>query len=160
MRSNNIKLQINRQLREKNMTVAAAESCTGGLLSNYLTAYAGSSEYFLIGFVCYANEAKINLLKIKPSIIKRHGAVSKEVAGILCENVKKIAGSDIGISVTGIAGPGGGHPGKPVGLVYIGIAVAGKHTRVHEYKFKGTRSRIKKLSSLKAIEELLKEINA
>jgi|CXWL01.1.fsa_nt_gi nicotinamide-nucleotide amidase len=109
-------------LIEHKKTVATAESCTGGMLSQRLTDVPGSSAYFLHGYVVYSNESKTQLLNVPPDVIGQHGAVSEEVARTLAESARAQAGSDFAISITGIAGPGGGSPDKPVGLVYIGLA--------------------------------------
>lgn len=109
------------KLREKGKTVAAAESCTGGLLSKLLTDIAGASEYFLCGWVTYSNTAKLNELGICADIIEKYGAVSAEAASMMAKGARKKARSDFAIGITGIAGPGGGSEGKAVGLVYIAV---------------------------------------
>ncbi|MFC1551024.1 competence/damage-inducible protein A [Candidatus Latescibacterota bacterium] len=111
-------------LREKGLTVSAAESCTGGRITNRLTKIPGSSDYVLAGVVAYSNESKRNILGVDRELIERYGAVSAEVAGAMSEGVRRITGADIGISTTGIAGPGGGSAEKPVGLMYTGITTA------------------------------------
>ena len=103
-------------------TVGVAESCTGGMIADRLTNVAGSSAYFLAGVVAYSNEAKRDVLGVDHSLIERHGAVSAEVAEALAEGIRKASGADIGISTTGIAGPGGGSTEKPVGLMFTGIS--------------------------------------
>lgn len=112
-------------LFERRKTVAVAESCTGGLLAKQLTDIPGSSNYFLQGVVTYSNAAKTDLLGVPPDLINRHGAVSREVAEVMASGCRQRAGSDYALSITGIAGPGGGSAEKPVGLVYIGLADAG-----------------------------------
>jgi nicotinamide-nucleotide amidase len=107
-------------------TVSVAESCTGGLLAKRLTDVPGSSDYFLGGLVTYANEAKVAQLAVAPELIERHGAVSEEVAQVMAEGCRIRFDTDYALSVTGIAGPGGGTPDKPVGLVYIGLADVGR----------------------------------
>ncbi|MFC1563875.1 nicotinamide-nucleotide amidohydrolase family protein, partial [candidate division KSB1 bacterium] len=109
-------------LRRKNLTLAVAESCTGGLLGDRLTSVPGSSDYFIQGVITYSNESKIKLLSVSPETLLKTGAVSEETAAEMAEGIKKKSGSDIGISITGIAGPSGGTPEKPVGLVYIGLS--------------------------------------
>jgi nicotinamide-nucleotide amidase len=120
------------------LTVAAAESCTGGLVSKLLTDVPGSSAYIKQGYVVYANEAKISVLGVCAETIDQHGAVSEQTAAEMAAGVRELAGSDFGIGVTGIAGPTGGTPDKPVGLTYI--AIADKHrTRVQRSQFLGDR---------------------
>jgi len=108
-------------LIERGLTIAVAESCTGGLVSDRLTDVPGSSAYMLLGVVAYANEAKISVLGVDGILVARHGAVSAEVAGAMAEGIKHISGADIGISTTGIAGPSGATPEKPLGLMYAGL---------------------------------------
>lgn len=120
-----------RLLFEARQTIAVAESCTGGLLANRLTNVPGSSLYFMSGVVTYSNESKTALCGVPEELIRRHGAVSAEVATALADGIRKNAGTHIGISVTGIAGPDGGTDEKPVGLVYIGFS-AGEKTTVHQ----------------------------
>ena len=111
-----------RRLRERGMTVSCAESCTGGLVSKRLTDIAGCSDVFMGGCVTYANSAKVNLLGIEPDVLERFGAVSEQVALQMARGVRQRLGTTIGISTTGIAGPGGGTPDKPVGTVWIAIS--------------------------------------
>ncbi|CAA9442837.1 MAG: ADP-ribose pyrophosphatase of COG1058 family / Nicotinamide-nucleotide amidase [uncultured Rubrobacteraceae bacterium] len=115
---------VGRLLRERGATVALAESCTGGLISKRLTDVAGSSEYFGEGFVTYSNESKERLLGVPMEMLQEHGAVSEPVARAMAEGARKLAGADYGLSVTGVAGPGGGTREKPVGLVFVGVADA------------------------------------
>ena len=109
---------VARTLIENRATVAVAESCTGGLLAERLTSVAGSSAYFLGGVVCYSNELKTSLVGVPPEIIESKGAVSPEVALALADGIRRRSGATLGVGITGIAGPGGGTPEKPVGLVY------------------------------------------
>ena len=109
-------------LTELKKTIAVAESCTGGLILEKLTRISGSSAYVLGGAVSYSNSAKTAMLDVPAAMLEEHGAVSKEVAEAMAAGVRKVTGSDIGLSVTGIAGPTGGTPEKPVGLIYIGYA--------------------------------------
>ncbi|KAA3619782.1 MAG: competence/damage-inducible protein A [Calditrichaeota bacterium] len=117
---------IAKKLIERDQTVAVAESCTGGLLGKKLTDVAGSSAYFIGGMITYSNEQKIKALQVSPELIDKYGAVSEQVAAQMAENVRSICQADFGISITGIAGPGGGTKEKPVGLVYVGLATADK----------------------------------
>src|SRR5690606_18384093 len=112
---------VGKILKERNLKLAVAESCTGGLVSNLLTNISGSSEYFERGIISYSNAAKVEILKVNEDILAKHGAVSLEVARQMAEGVKSTAGADIGLAITGIMGPTGATSGKPVGLVYIGI---------------------------------------
>lgn len=118
-------------LLEKNLTVSAAESCTGGLLSSRLTDLPGSSAYIKLNFVTYSNEAKIKMLGVPGEILNKYGAVSEQTGAAMAQGVLKVAETDIGVGITGIAGPGGGTSEKPVGLVYIGIS-NGEKTEVHK----------------------------
>ena len=108
-------------LLKKKFKISLAESCTGGLMSSAITSVPGASKVFKVGFVTYSNEAKINTLGVSKLYIKKYGAVSKEVCLNMLKNVARIGKSKIALSITGIAGPGGGTINKPVGLVYIGI---------------------------------------
>ncbi len=111
-----------KELSSKNMSIAVAESCTGGLLSKRITDVSGSSQVFSTGIVSYSNQTKVNILGVDKELIEKHGAVSEEVARAMAEGVRKLDGSDIGIGITGIAGPSGGTEEKPVGLVYIALS--------------------------------------
>jgi len=135
-------------------TVATAESCTGGMLGAAFTDFAGISSVYLEGAVTYANEAKIRL-GVKGETIKQHGAVSRETAAEMAEAVKKRAGADIGVSTTGIAGPGGGSRRKPVGLVYVGIAMA-DGTKTFALRLAGERTDVRQ-KTVKAVFHFLKE---
>ena len=115
-----------RILREKKLTVSTAESCTGGLLSSAITEISGSSEVFGFGVCTYANEAKMKLLGVKSETLEKYGAVSEKTAMEMAKGVKELSGSDIAVSLTGIAGPSGGTQEKPVGLVYLGVAAGEK----------------------------------
>ncbi|MGE5402062.1 MAG: competence/damage-inducible protein A [Ignavibacteriales bacterium] len=112
---------ISRLLTERGLTISVAESCTGGLVSHRITNISGSSTYFERGVISYSNGAKVELLKVNEDIIAQYGAVSLEVARQMAEGIKSVSGTDIGLSITGILGPGGATKDKPVGLVYIGI---------------------------------------
>jgi len=134
-------------------TLAVAESCTGGLLSSILTSRSGSSAFFILGAIVYSNFSKHLLLKIPMSLINKHGAVSRPVAEALAKNIRQIAKTDYGISITGIAGPRGGTLAKPVGTVFIS---ASSKTKLicRRFQFKGTRSSIRQQSSLWALKLL------
>jgi nicotinamide-nucleotide amidase len=115
---------VGRLLAERGATVALAESCTGGLISKRLTDVAGSSAYFVEGFVTYSNASKERLLGVAEEMLAEHGAVSAPVARTMAEGARNISGADYGLSVTGVAGPGGSTEEKPVGLVFVGVADA------------------------------------
>ncbi|MCE5210498.1 MAG: competence/damage-inducible protein A [Deltaproteobacteria bacterium] len=129
-------------LTAKKLTIAVAESCTGGMITSRLTDVSGSSDYLERGLVTYSNAAKISMLGVPAEIIKRHGAVSEETARLMAEGVRKLAGTDLGISSTGIAGPTGGSPEKPVGIVYIALADSRK-TICRHYAYRWDRKRNK-----------------
>ena len=141
---NNLSLAavVVQKLIEKNMTIAVAESCTGGLMSSAFVDIAGSSAVFLEGLTTYSNEAKIKRLGINEDTLKNHGAVSLETAAEMAANISKISGADIGVGISGVAGPGGGTDEKPVGLVYVALCVKGTVT-VNELKYTGNRQRIR-----------------
>ena len=132
-------------------TLSVAESCTGGLIAERLTSISGASRSFAGGAVVYSNELKIEFAGVPPSLIERHGAVSREVAASLAEGIRERCDTTYGLGVTGIAGPGGGSDEKPVGLVYIGVS-DGKSTEVVEKKFTGDRSRIRQYASQQALD--------
>jgi nicotinamide-nucleotide amidase len=122
-------------LQRRGMRLAIAESCTGGLLAGLLTEIPGASETLERGFVTYSNAAKTELLGVEARLLETYGAVSEEVARAMAEGALANAPVEIALSVTGIGGPDGGSPEKPVGLVYIGAAVKGEPTRVREFRF-------------------------
>ena len=129
-------------LRERTMTIAVAESCTGGLLASRLTDVPGSSEYMDRGVVCYSNQSKTDLAGVPEALIREHGAVSEPVAKAMAEGIRSRAGTNIGIGITGIAGPGGGTPEKPVGTVAVAVAVDDE-VRVRTFQFIGNREMVK-----------------
>ncbi|HEV8211211.1 MAG TPA: competence/damage-inducible protein A [Vicinamibacterales bacterium] len=129
-------------LREHRMTIATAESCTGGLLASRLTDVPGSSDYVDRGVVCYSNRAKTDLAGVAEALIAEHGAVSEPVALAMAEGIRSRAGTNVGVGITGIAGPGGGTPEKPVGTVAIAVAVD-EETRVRTFQFLGSREMVK-----------------
>ncbi|MBN2453397.1 MAG: competence/damage-inducible protein A [Candidatus Omnitrophica bacterium] len=139
------------KLIDKKLTIAVAESCTGGLISSRLTDASGSSKYFIMGAVPYANEVKIKHVGVSADTLKRYGAVSRQVALEMARGIRSIMGVDIAIAVTGIAGPTGGTPRKPVGLVYIAL-VAEKRRIVREFRFDGSRKDIKWQTSQAALD--------
>lgn len=144
-------------LIDKNMTIGVSESCTGGLVSAKLIEYPGVSEVFLEGAVTYSNEAKMRTLKVKKETLDKFGAVSHETAREMAEGIAKRCGSRIGISTTGIAGPGGGSDEKPVGLVYFGIYLDGK-VKSFKHIFTGDRNSVRNRASMTALNIVRTEI--
>jgi nicotinamide-nucleotide amidase len=134
----NLLKKVSNLLKEKILKVATAESCTGGLIAHTLTNISGSSEYFDRGIVSYSNKAKTELLGVPEDILKKYGAVSKQVAKIMAESIRIKSHVDIGIATTGIAGPTGGIKEKPVGLVFIAISTS-QGTYIRRYQFSGNR---------------------
>jgi nicotinamide-nucleotide amidase len=144
---------IGRLLRESQHTLAVAESCTAGMLGMHITRVPGSSDYFKGGILCYSNEAKIELCGVQAELLQNHGAVSAEAAEALACGVRKALHSSIGLSITGIAGPGGGSPDKPVGLVYVGVS-DGKRTESRHRIMPGDRESIRERSTYLALSWL------
>lgn len=130
--------------REAGLTIATAESCTGGLVAGCLTEVPGSSDVFERGFVTYSNEAKTELLGVPMPMILRHGAVSEEVAKAMAVGALAKSRALMTIAVTGVAGPGGGTPKKPVGLVHFASAMTGGHTAHERHEFEGSRADIRR----------------
>lgn len=149
----NIVKQAGKFLLKNNLTVAVAESCTGGLTSSLLTKIPGSSKYFILGIVAYHNRSKIRILKVPASLLIKKGAVSQEVAVRMAKSVRNLAKTDFGIGITGIAGPGGEVPTKPVGTVFIALASKNKAT-CKKFFFLGNRSMVRKKAALKSLELL------
>lgn len=145
---------VGRLLSKRQLTIATAESCTGGLIAHRLTQVPGSSAYVERGVVCYSNRAKTELLGVPAPLIASHGAVSAEVAAAMARGVRERAGVSVGLSVTGIAGPGGATPSKPIGLVYIGLNSDDGTAVTREFHFHGERSVIKLRSSQAALDLL------
>jgi nicotinamide-nucleotide amidase len=137
-------------LRAKTLKIATAESCSGGLLSSRLTDVPGSSDYFQQGVVCYSDESKTAWLGVPDAVIKDNGAVSEPVARAMAAGIRARTSADVGIGVTGIAGPGGGTPGKPVGTVMIAVSTAGEE-RVRTFQFFGGRDMVKFQSAQAAL---------
>jgi nicotinamide-nucleotide amidase len=144
-------------LKSNNLTVSFAESCTGGMISARILNVSGSSQVFDRGVVTYSNESKVELLGVNSETIKQYGAVSHETAKEMAEGIRKNAKTDIGVSVTGIAGPNGGTAEKPVGLVYIGVA-GEKGVESFEYRFNGNRDRVRTMSTMSALDLLRRNI--
>jgi nicotinamide-nucleotide amidase len=149
---------IIQRLIKKKLSISVAESCTGGMLSSSITSISGASKIFNIGLVTYSNLAKIKLLKVSSSNIKRYGAVSEKCCLKMVEGLSKLSKSKINISITGIAGPKGGSKNKPVGLVYIGIK-KGEKISINKYLFKNkNRENIRKNSVKEALKLVKKFI--
>jgi len=142
---------VGRALTTRKMTIAVAESCTGGLIGHRLTQIPGSSNYLDRVLVCYSNDAKMELLDVSKETLARHGAVSPEVAVAMAKGVRARSRADVGLSVTGIAGPGGGTVQKPVGLVYVGFDAKGTGALAKEFRFHGPRETIKVRASQAAL---------
>ena len=142
--------RLGRVLGERGLTLAVAESCTGGLISARITDVAGASAYFLAGLVTYSNGAKERMLSVPPDLLGAKGAVSPEVARAMARGVRAVAGADLGLSITGIAGPGGGTEAKPVGTVYMALS-AGTDCLVRHYRLEGDRASVRR----KAVGEAL-----
>lgn len=148
-------LQLAVALRARHWRVATAESCTGGLVAAACTAVAGSSDWFERGFVTYSNEAKVQSLGVAAALIERHGAVSREVALAMAEGVLRLAPADLALTVTGIAGPGGAVPGKPVGTVWLGLTGRGQEPRAELLQLGGDRASIRAQTVHQALQRLL-----
>lgn len=147
-------------LADRGFTITCAESCTGGLLSGRIINVPGVSDVYKAGFITYSNKAKRKLLGVKKNTLKKYGAVSKQTAREMAAGAAKAAKADVAVAVTGIAGPDGGTPEKPVGLVYIGCSVKGKVT-VKKCQFSGGRSQIRESSvemALKLVRMCVEDI--
>jgi competence/damage-inducible protein CinA-like protein len=145
-------------LSRERLTLAIAESCTGGLLAHRITNVPGSSGYFESGVVSYSNESKVDVLGVDDTLIESKGAVSAEVVQSMAEGVRKLANTDLGVGISGIAGPTGGSSEKPVGTVFIGISCKNKGTFSQRYQFRGLREEIKIISSEAALDLIRKFI--
>lgn len=152
-----LEVRVGQLLRQAGQTLAVAESCTGGLIGHRLTNIPGSSDYLLASLVTYANAAKERFLDVPATVLKTHGAVSRETAHAMAEGVKEACGADYGLSVTGIAGPAGGTEEKPVGLVCVGLA-DGRETTVEEHRLRGDRAMIKERAAQMALYLLYRRL--
>ena len=142
-------------LRKKKLKISFAESCTGGMLASSITAIRGSSKIFTLGLITYSNQSKINILKVRRNIIIKHGAVSYETCLSMVKNLSLISKTQVSVSITGVAGPGGGTKSKPVGLVYIGVK-KGKKILIKKYLFKSKKREVIQRSSVnKALNMVL-----
>ncbi|ALU90545.1 damage-inducible protein CinA [Herbaspirillum rubrisubalbicans] len=147
--------RVGHTLKSKGLLLATAESCTGGGIAHAITEIAGSSEWFDCGFVTYSNASKNELLDISEALIAQHGAVSEEIAGAMAEGAVANSNSDVAVSTTGIAGPGGAVPGKPVGTVCFGWRV-GEKTYTERLVFKGDRQQVRAQTVEHSLKGLLK----
>ncbi len=149
-----LSVRVGEVLRPGGKLLAVAESCTGGLLGGVITAVPGSSDYFLGGLICYADRIKRDLLGVPGRILEKHGAVSPQVTASMAERVCELFGAECAIAVSGIAGPGGGTPEKPVGLVYIAVKWETR-VKTFENQFKGDRERIRVQTCRKALDAFI-----
>jgi nicotinamide-nucleotide amidase len=149
---------VGRSLKEQNMTLALAESCTGGLLAHHVTLIAGSSDYFLGGIVAYANRVKEEILQVRTDTLEKFGAVSQETAREMAVGVKKITGADLALAITGIAGPGGGSPEKPVGTVCFAVAGRDK-TLSFQFHFTGNRNTVQTKAAMTGLDLLRRHLH-
>ena len=149
-----LEVQVGQLLRQQGLKLALAESCTGGMVSHLVTNIPGSSDYFLGGVTAYAYEAKEQLLGVRHETLVKYGAVSPETALEMAIGVRRVLHADIAASVTGIAGPGGGMPNKPVGLVWIALSTP-SGDQAHRYVFDGSRLEIKKFSAEQVLRLLV-----
>ena len=149
--------KIGNIFNKKNWTLAVAESCTGGLLSDIITDLPGSSKFFLGGVIAYSNQVKLDLLKVSSEMLRKSGAVSSEVALLMSLGIRDILGSSVGVAITGIAGPGGGSQEKPVGLVYIAV-ITPQANVVERFVFPGNRREIKIQAAKTALELIIQAL--
>ena len=140
------------------LTISVAESCTGGLIGHLITSIPGSSAYFMGGVISYSNRAKCDLLGVSPDTLEKYGAVSDQTAREMAMGARESFKSDIGLSVTGIAGPDGGSVEKPVGTVFIGFSFENETCSI-KYRFRGNRSEIKQQSAETALENIIRYLN-
>lgn len=150
MSDESLEILVGGLLRRRGLRLAVAESCTGGLVSHLVTNVAGASSYFVGGVTAYANQAKMRLLGVKWETLENYGAVSAETVTEMARGVRTALEADIGISTSGIAGPGGGTPGKPVGTVWIGLSTPETETAWH-YLWSGDRLAVKEQSAQAAL---------
>ncbi len=149
--------KLSDHLKKKGLTIATAESCSGGLIGHILTNISGSSNYFERGVISYSNNAKMQLLDVSDETLKDYGAVSAQVAEEMADGIRKKSNVDIGLSSTGIAGPGGGTKEKPVGLVYIGLS-SKNETIVKKFLFNGSRMENKENTCKAALDMLIEYV--
>jgi PncC family amidohydrolase len=150
---------VGEALAQAGLRLAVAESCTGGMVGEWISAVPGSSAYFLGGVISYDNSLKEGLLGVPPALIREHGAVSAECADAMAKGVRALVGADIAVSVTGVAGPGGGSVEKPVGLTYIGLAGPAIE-RVERHIWRGDRHGNREQSARRALQMILEYLQA
>lgn len=157
--NNNINIEdtIGELLIKNKLTISTAESCTGGLVAARLINYPGISEAFMEGAVTYSNEAKMNRLGVRSETLEEFGAVSSETAGEMAQGIAKTSGTNVGLSTTGIAGPGGGTFQKPVGLVFIGLYING-NVKTRELRLTGDRQSIRNSATMIVLDWLKEEL--
>jgi nicotinamide-nucleotide amidase len=151
---------VSHALRSRGLRMTSAESCTGGLISAAITDLAGSSEIFDRGFITYSNQSKIDLLGVYATTLEAFGAVSEQTAIAMVEGALRQTPADIAVSVTGVAGPGGGSPEKPVGLVYIGVGLKGQKAKAYKHNFSGDRASVRQQSVSAALTHILDLLKA
>jgi len=149
--------QLAEQLVERNFNLVVAESCTGGMLAQQCTSQSGSSKWFHCGFVSYSNDSKIRLLGVQANVLDEYGAVSSEVAVQMAEGALLRTDCEVGVAITGIAGPSGGSEDKPVGTVFIAIVVKNRPAHVERHSFQGSRQSIREQSTAAALDKLISE---
>ena len=161
-----LKIQISKlveklatKLKAKKLKIVTAESCTGGMLAQFFTSIEGSSSWFECGYVSYSNDSKINMLGVNTEALNQHGAVSEKIALQMAEGALKNCAADIAVSITGIAGPGGGSKDKPIGTVYIATADNDRPGKVILHHFQGDRDIIRKQSTRQAIFQVLEHLS-
>jgi nicotinamide-nucleotide amidase len=169
-----VERRVGETLREREETVAVAESCTGGLLGSRITGVDGASDYFVGGIIAYQNRAKLQLLAVTREMLAEHGPVSRPVARAMAQHIRDEADADWGLSTTGYAGPTSGDPDTPVGTVYVGVAYAGSAdasvaddadagapwTVVERYQFDGDRTRVKEQAVEQTLSTALEQMRA
>lgn len=149
----NLLTKLHKKLIKREKTIAIAESCTGGLLCDQLTKNPGASDYFLLGVVAYSNNSKERILRIPAKLISKYGAVSHQVAILMAENIRKISKADLGLSITGLAGPGGSTVNKPIGTVFICLSEKNKNI-CRKFSFRGSRRNIREKTTQEALRLL------
>jgi PncC family amidohydrolase len=158
MNAEALEFRVGELLRKRGLSLAVAESCTGGLIGHRITNVAGSSTYFIGGVISYANEAKVRLLGVRDETLEKHGAVSRETVLEMACGVRSKCAADVGIAVSGIAGPGGGTPDKPVGTVWIGLSTPDEE-QAWSYRLQGDRLQIKEAAAERALEHLVEYLD-